>query len=206
MKGRDEAAGNELDQKKISFAEQAAADQRDVRRVVSGDVEAFAGIVNRHQQRLLAFGRRYFRNIDDAEDFVQEVFLRAFRRLDSFRGEGRFFSWLMSVAYNLAVRTADRRPSFDELDELVLQSPLESPGESLLRAEARSAVVDAIGQLPARYRSCVDMYFFFDLTYQEISDSTGYPLNTVRSHIRRAKLLLKASLADHALEAHHELR
>jgi RNA polymerase sigma-70 factor, ECF subfamily len=180
------------------YISQAEADRSDVQRVLDGDVDSFAGLVNRHQRRLLAFGRRFFRNHHDAEDFVQEVYVRTYQKLDSFRGEGRFFSWLMSIAYNLAVRTAGRRVQLDSIDELSVPSEQETPAEAVERREAAQAVVDAMRALPPRYRVCVDMHFFFGLSYLEISDSTGYPLNTVRSHIRRAKLLLKEQLTESA--------
>ena len=79
-----------------------------VEQVMNGDVEAFNGIVRRNQGRLLSFARRFFRNIQDAEDFVQEVFLQAFRRLSTYRGDSAFASWLLAIAYNLAVRVKRR--------------------------------------------------------------------------------------------------
>lgn len=179
-----------------AYRAQAEADRSDVRRVLDGDVDAFAGVVARHQKRLLVFGRRFFRSHDDAEDFVQEVFIRAFRKLDTFRADGRLYSWLMSIAYNLAVRTSRQVMRMEPIDELSLPASDESPSDAAIRRESEQAVVSAMRSLPRKYAVCLDMFFFFDLSYQEISDTTGYPLNTVRSHIRRAKLVLKDQLAD----------
>ena len=165
-------------------------------RVMAGDVEAFAGIVRRNQHRLLAFGRRFFRNLADIEDFVQEVFLQAFRRLSTYRGEARFSSWLLSIAYHLAVRQMGRTPDYCsfEVDEIV--DPRDNPEQVTLRREAGRIVVEAMRSLPDRFATCLDLFFFFGQTYAEISLTTGHPVNTVRSHIRRAKEMLRLSLAD----------
>lgn len=178
----------------------ALPDESIVRRVLAGENEAFATIVLRYRRQILALGRRFFRHAEDAEDFTQEVFVRAFRNLASFRGTGRFFSWLMRIAYTLGARTLRRRPRHDSLGELPLAADEPGPQHRLLLAESRTAVRDAVRQLPARYADCVELYFFFDLSYQEVSDVTGIPLNTVRSHLRRAKLLLAERLTEHGLQ------
>lgn len=177
------------------FQAQAETDRCAVRKTLDGDVGAFEELVRRYQRRLLAFGGRFFRNRDDAEDFVQEVFLRAFRKLATFRGEGRFYSWLMGIAYNLAVRTADVRPRDRSIEGVDVVSTEASPGEIAIRNDVAQAVAAAVRALPRRYGVCVDLFFVFGMSYQEISDTTGFRLNTVRSHIRRGKIILKEQLA-----------
>lgn len=185
----------------------AAADDdgRIVDRVRSGEVDAFAVLVSRYQRPVLSLGYRFFRAREDAEDFAQEVFLQAFRRLETFRSSGRFYSWLMRIAYNHGSRVARSRPPFDCQRPAQPIDPAPRPDEALERAQARRAVADAVGRLPARYADCIELFFFFDLSYQEVSAVTGFPLNTVRSHIRRAKLLLVdrlgGELADDTLPA-----
>lgn len=180
-------------------------DMADVNRVLAGDTEAFAGIVRRHQRVLLAFGRRYFPNRADVEDFVQEVFLQAYRRLTTFRGDGGIRSWLFGIAYNHAVRVKRRRVDYALVDEATVADATETPERQVLRREACRAVVGAMRRLPERFSTCLDLYFFFGMTYDEISRATGHPVNTVRSHIRRAKQRLRHALSADLLEGCHDM-
>ena len=174
-----------------------------VQKVNAGDIDAFEGIVRRNQGRLFAFGRRFFSNVADIEDFVQEVFLQAFRKLDTFRRESRFSSWLMTIAYHLAVRQRQRTPQYTSLDPHILRDPAETPEEIAVRRDARRTVISEMRALPERFATCLDLFFFFGLTYEEISTTTGTPVNTVRSHIRRAKEALRGALAKQLTEDGH---
>ena len=165
-------------------------------RVMAGDVEAFAGIVRRNQNRLIAFGRRFFRNLADIEDFVQEVFLQAFRKINTYRGESRFSSWLLSIAYHLAVRQMHRVPDYSLLEVDEIADDRNNPEDITIRREAGRTIVDAMRSLPDKFATCLDLFFFFGQTYSEISATTGHPVNTVRSHIRRAKEMLRLALSD----------
>ncbi len=180
-------------------------DVADVKRVLAGDTAAFAGIVRRHQGVLLAFGRRFFPNGADVEDFVQEVFLQAYRRLATFRGEGRLRSWLLGIAYNHAVRIRRSRVEYALPDETAVEDHTADPERTVLRREACRTVVRAMRRLPQRLAACLDLYFFFGMTYDEISRATGHPVNTVRSHIRRAKQRLRDALSDDLLEGCYDL-
>ena len=176
-----------------------------IRDVLAGRTEAFAGIVKRHQRRLFSFARRFFSNAADREDFVQDVFLQAFRRLETYRGDARFSSWLLSIAYHEAVRQRSHLVDHAAIETDTLAAPEDTPEEAVLKREARSVVVKAIRELPQRFAICLDLFFFFSQSYAEIAQTTGIPLNTVRSHIRRAKLLLQAVLSRDVSEVCHEV-
>ncbi len=180
-------------------------DVGDVKRVLAGDTEAFSRIVRRHQRVLFAFGQRFFCNRADVEDFVQEVFLQAYRRIATFRGDGVLRSWLLGVAYHCAVRTSSRRPDYASLEEQSIEDGRHSPERQLLQREACRSIGRAIRQLPERFATCLDLYFFFGMTYEEISRTTGHPINTVRSHIRRAKEQLRETLSDDLLEGCYDV-
>jgi RNA polymerase sigma-70 factor, ECF subfamily len=165
-------------------------------RVMAGDVEAFAGIVRRNQYRLMAFGRRFFRNLSDIEDFVQEVFLQAYRKLNTYRGEARLSSWLLTIAYHLAVRQMHRVPDYSLLEVDEIADIRDNPEQIIIRREAGRTIIEAMRSLPDKFATCLDLFFFFGQTYSEISATTGHPVNTVRSHIHRAKEMLRLSLSD----------
>jgi RNA polymerase sigma-70 factor (ECF subfamily) len=171
-----------------------ADDQLIVAQIVSGDKGLFRILVQRHEQAVYGMGISFFRNAEDAADFTQEVFLKAFRSLSHFQGRSRFSTWLYRVAYNTAVNGIRRQREYRSLAEEEKIPDAATPEGELLRAAAREAVREAAGDLPERYRICVDLFFFYERSYQEIESITGYPVNTIKSHIFRAKKLLRDKL------------
>jgi RNA polymerase sigma-70 factor (ECF subfamily) len=177
-------------------------DQFIVAQVVSGRKELFRILVQRHEQAVYGMGLSFFRNADDAADFTQEVFLKSFRSLAHFQGRSRFSTWLYRIAYNTAVNGIRRQKDYNgtSFRSLAEEAPPESgrepatPEQILLRAAAACAVREALADLPERYRICVDLFFFYDRSYQEIECITGYPVNTIKSHVFRAKKLLREKL------------
>lgn len=139
----------------------------------------------------------FFRNPDDAEDFVQDVLVKVYVSLASFRGESRFSTWLMRIAYNTAINSVKRKREYTSLaEDFDIIDPSENPEEEHLRECSREAVKVAVKGLPERYRVCVDMFFFYDMPYADISEVTGQPVNTIKSHVFRAKKLLKERLDE----------
>jgi RNA polymerase sigma-70 factor (ECF subfamily) len=167
-----------------------------VAEVVSGRKELFRLLVNRHEKIIYGMGLSFFHNAEDAGDFTQEVFLKVFRNLSHFEGRSRFSTWLYKIAYNTAVNSVNRRKEYHSLVEEDYAHDGDTPERKMLRATIREAVGEAVQELPERYRICVDLFFFYDRSYQEIEAITGYPVNTIKSHVFRAKKLLKEKLAD----------
>jgi RNA polymerase sigma-70 factor (ECF subfamily) len=169
-------------------------DQLIVSQVVSGQKELFRLLVKRHEQAVYGMGLSFFRNPDDASDFTQEVFLKVYRSLARFEGRSRFSTWLYKIAYNTAVNGITRRREYRSLAEDECAGGRDTPEREAIRSAARDAVLAAVTELPERYRICVDMFFFYDRSYQEIESITGYPVNTIKSHVFRAKKLLRDKL------------
>jgi RNA polymerase sigma-70 factor (ECF subfamily) len=163
-------------------------------RVAAGEKELFRYLVIRHQKAVYSMGRSFFHNKEDASDFVQEVFLKVYRSLPHFEGRSRFSTWLYTIAYNTAVNGITRRREYQSLAETDEAVDRDTPERSLVRNAARNAVLTAVEELPDRYRVCVDMYFFYERSYQEIGAITGFPVNTIKSHVFRAKKLLRERL------------
>ncbi|MDR1029584.1 MAG: sigma-70 family RNA polymerase sigma factor [Treponema sp.] len=175
-------------------------DQMIVAEVVSGQKELFRLLVNRHEKPVYRMGLSFFHNTEDAADFTQEVFLKVFRNLVSFEGRCRFSTWLYRVAYNTAVNSVVRKKEYQSLAEDPSSPEYaqdgDTPEHTLFRQVVQEAVWEAVKELPERYRICVDLFFFYDRSYQEIEAITGYPVNTIKSHVFRAKKLLREKLAD----------
>jgi RNA polymerase sigma-70 factor (ECF subfamily) len=173
-------------------------DLRIVKEIVSGKKDMFRFLVRRHERAVYGMGISFFRNADDAADFTQDVFLKAYRSLAAFEGRSRFSTWLYKIAYNTAVNGMARRKEYRSLaeEESALVRDDETPERKALRSLVRDAVTEAVAELPERYRLCVDLFFFYDRSLKEIEAITGYPVNTIKSHVFRAKKLLQRELGD----------
>jgi RNA polymerase sigma-70 factor (ECF subfamily) len=177
------------------MANEAQDDLLIISQIVSGQKDLFRLLVKRHERAVYGFGLSFYRNPEDASDFTQEVFLKVYRNLPRFEGRSRFSTWLYKIAYNTAINGIKRNVDYHSLaDEDEIRGS-DNPERSLIRNAAKEAVQKAIEELPERYRICVDLFFFYDRSYQEIEEITGFPVNTVKSHVFRAKKLLKESLA-----------
>jgi len=168
-----------------------------VAQVVAGQKELFRLLVKRHEQAIYGMGISFFRNTEDASDFAQEVFLKTFRNLSRFEGRSRFSTWLYKIAYNTAINNITRKKDYHSLVEDETAPDNDTPERELLRSLARDAVREAITELPERFRVCVDLFFFYDRSYQEIEAITGFPVNTIKSHVFRAKKILREKLGGY---------
>ncbi|MFP3090517.1 sigma-70 family RNA polymerase sigma factor [Treponema sp. TIM-1] len=180
------------------MTDREADDQRIVTGIVSGQKELFRVLVHRHEQAVHGMGLSFFRNAEDAADFTQEVFLKAYHSLSKFEGRSRFSTWLYKIAYNTALNGISRRKEYQSLAEGEVIPDRYTPEEALLQSAAKEAVIEAVKELPDKYRICVDLFFFYDRSYQEIELITGHPINTIKSHVFRAKKLLRQKLAAYA--------
>lgn len=167
------------------------------REVLAGKTASFAVLAQKYRKRIFSLGFSFFRNADDAEDFVQDVLVKVYVSLASFRGEALFSTWMMRIAYNTAINSVKRRHEYTSLaEDFDVIDPTENPEEEHLRNCSRDAIRKALMELPERYRVCVDMFFFYDMPYADISEVTGLPVNTIKSHVFRAKKLLKERLDE----------
>jgi RNA polymerase sigma-70 factor (ECF subfamily) len=167
-----------------------------VERVVSGQRELYRFLVDRHERQVHALGMSFLRNRDDAADFTQDVFLKAFRSLPQFEGASRFSTWLYRVAYNTALNDVSRRKEYFSLaEDFDAESSFLTPEEESVKRAVRQAVRQAVAELPEKYRICIDLFFFYDRSYEEIEAITGNPVGTIKSHVFRAKKILREKLA-----------
>jgi RNA polymerase sigma-70 factor (ECF subfamily) len=118
--------------------------------------------------------------------------------LPHFEGRSRFSTWLYKISYNTAVNSLSRKKEYQSLAENEFTASNDNPEREMLRSLARSAIMEAIAELPERFRVCVDLFFFFFRSYGEIEAIRGFPVNTIKSHVFRAKKILKAKLACYA--------
>lgn len=178
--------------------EHIIAQKRDaslVKSTLAGDSVSFAKLVSLYKKRVSALGMSFFKNASDTDDFIQDVFLKVYQNLRAFRGDAAFSTWITRIAYNTAVNAVNRRKeSLPIADEFLLSDPDYTPEEQEIRKLTAEAITKAVHELPEKYGICLELYFYYDISYEEISVITGYPVNTIKSHIFRAKKLLRDAL------------
>lgn len=168
-----------------------------VKETLEGKESSFAKLVSLYKKRVEAVGMGFFRNKTDTEDFVQDVFLKAYTNISTFRGESLFSTWLTRIAYTTAINIKNRRKEYEPLsDENLIPSQSVTPEEDEMRRITVDAVHEAVKELPESYAICLDLYFFYDIPYEEVAVITGLPVNTIKSHIFRAKKILRSKLKD----------
>lgn len=168
-----------------------------------GDNTAFDVLVLRHQDRLFHSLVAMLKTPDDALDIAQAALLQAHRKLDTFRGDSAFYSWLYRIAMNLALSWLRKQKSPTvSLDMLHEQSGYEQvandhdnqPLANLLRDEHRRVVRETLAELPDEFRTVLVMKEFDGLRYEEIASLIEVPIGTVRSRIHRGRSELAAKL------------
>lgn len=164
---------------------------------LKGKNEAFASLISPYKKRIEVLGMSFFHNSSDVEDFTQEVYIKAFTKLETFRGESKFSTWLTRIAYTTAINSKKKQKEFDSfVDEENLYSDLQTPEEMEIRRITCQAVKEALTELPEKFKICLDLYFFYDYSYDEIAIITDFPVNTIKSHVFRAKQILREKLKD----------
>jgi RNA polymerase sigma-70 factor (ECF subfamily) len=180
-------------------------DQSLVQACRAGQTEAFGGLVQRYQDRLYPTILRLCCSSEDAEDVLQDAFVRAFEKLDQFQGDSSFYTWIYRIAVNLALTDYRRRRVRGLLPgrngrhgvgrgEPVDESPEADPTLGLERAERERIVENALNQLGPEHRAIVVLKDFDGHRYEEISAILNIPVGTVRSRLHRARSELRERL------------
>lgn len=179
----------------------------------SNKEDCFRQIFLSYQAMIRRFFQRKGMSPEDCNDLTQETFLSVFKGLKDFRQEAQFESWLFTIATNtfyseLELRKAKKRaalvvsldaePEDGEGAALPLAARIAAPGlspaESLLEQEKLDHLRDVMQHLPAQMRRCITLRVVHDLSYQEIADSMGIALGTVKAHIHQAQKALREKL------------
>jgi RNA polymerase sigma-70 factor, ECF subfamily len=171
----------------------------------AGQTEAFGVLVERYQERLYPTVLRLCGCSEDAEDILQDAFVRAFEKLAQFQGESSFYTWVYRIAVNLALTSYRKRrvralsPSRNGRGATPHSEPIDDSSEAdptigLERSERERIVADALDQLGAEQRAIVVLKDFDGHRYEEISAILNIPVGTVRSRLHRARNELRDRL------------
>ena len=169
-----------------------------VRRVQRGESAAFDGLVRKHQHRVVSLVGRYIADWSECQDVAQDTFIRAYRAINSFRGDAQFSTWLHRIAVNTAknhLAASNRRPPTDDIDIGDAEQfdsgtrlrDTDTPERQLMRQELETTVMKAVASLPEELRLAISLREVEGLSYEEIAQKMGCPIGTVRSRIFRAR-------------------
>ena len=182
------------------LSDNAAADFALVEEARKGNEKAFARLMNRYRDSIYYMLLKMVSNPSDAEDLTIEAFGKAFRNLDSYTPKFAFSTWLFTIATNNCVdfiRKKQMSPApfesyQDNIDNITIniQSDLPDPEESLINRQKIDALKDIVNQLKPRYRSLIQLRYYKEYSYEEISAELKIPIGTVKAELYRAKTLL----------------
>ncbi len=176
------------------------SDHEIISRVLGGKTRSFADLVERHKDKAMTLAMRMLRNREEAEEAVQDAFVRAFNALGQFEKRSTFSTWLYRILFNVCSTILSKRgepmqsvTSDKNEEEREDQIPdFSGIPDSIVEGEDfRRQVMEALNELPPLYSGIATMFYLDDLSYEEIVTITGSPLGTVKARLFRARALLR---------------
>jgi RNA polymerase sigma-70 factor (ECF subfamily) len=179
-----------------------------VARAQRGDVEAYEELVRRHQRRIYALVYNMTSHKEDAEDLVQDVFIKGFSALPHFKGQSSFYTWIYRIAINRVINFLKKRKrrmalSLNDLDsgaerevDLLLSGQSSAPRQETDRHELQERLNVALQKLSEKHRTVVVMHDIQGIPHDTIAETLGVSPGTVRSRLFYARQLLQSELSD----------
>jgi RNA polymerase sigma-70 factor (ECF subfamily) len=177
-----------------------------VEQVLAGDRRAFEPLVRKHERRVFRVTLAVLGNIEDAEEAMQDTFVKAFRHLDQFRREARFTTWLTRIAINEAIQKRSTRKNLVPLVEAETakeqftprryESWKSNPEQLYGKKEIHRIVENAIQSLPEIYREAFILRDVEELSAEEAAEALGITVGALKSRLLRARLIVRESLAE----------
>ena len=172
-----------------------------IEQTLQGQSAAFGHLVQKYQDRLYNTLVHVVGNAEDAKDAVQEAFVQAFLKLDTFQGASAFYTWLYRIAFNVAATHRRRRHAMRSAEEGRSKDGQgatlgEGPSQRMEREECRRQVRQAIAELDEEFRTVVVLREIDGCCYETIAEILDLPIGTVRSRLHRARLQLRDRLKE----------
>ncbi len=168
-------------------------DQELISRIQNGDVRSYELLVKKYQQKIFTFVNRYVFDDETSKEITQDVLFRVYTIIDRIDLRKKFSSYVYEMAKNKAIDYLRTQRKTVDLDEDLAEDM--TPLEELLFEEDRNHLIhEAIKKLSKNYQQVILLYYFDELSYEEISKRLEVPINTVRTHLRRAKKELEKLL------------
>ena len=175
-----------------------------IQKVLGGDKRAYAELVDRHKEKAMTLAMRMLKNREDAEEAIQDAFVRAFNALPRFEWKSSFSTWFYRIVYNVCATQLSRRGedlhvSLDTGDDekiLELSSGEPLPDIRFESNEMEQIVLSEVEKLSPLYGAICTLFFVQDMSYDQIVEVTGLPLGTVKVRLFRGRLMLREAVAN----------
>jgi len=186
----------------MTHPKQQSPDEDIAKKVQSGGIEFFGVLVKRYEAKMMRYARKFLFGYEDAEDLVQNVFIKAFVNIQSFDISLKFSSWLYRIAHNEfinALKKKKREPvSFFSIDTLLPSFVSEETADKdALKRETKELVDRYLNKLKPKYRELLVLYYFEELSYKEIADVLHIPISTVGIRLKRGREIIKKEYEKH---------
>ncbi len=174
-------------------------DEEIVKLVQSGETEAFGNLINRYEDKIKRYARKFLSDSEDINDVLQDIFIKAYKNIQSFDIKRRFSPWFYRIAHNelinnLKKKNAKTLPLFD-LDVFLPQySHKDNLEQQIDQKGTQKNINNCLDKLEFKYREPIILYYFENLNYKEIADVIQIPVSTVGVRIKRAKNIMKSIL------------
>ena len=175
-------------------------DRQLIARVLAGEPDAERALYDAHVDRVYRLAYRFAGDPDLAQDFTQDTFIRAFDRLETFRGESAFSTWLTSIAVSVAVNGLRKLKRFRTRETDLEGASAVAGGTRRAEPDLKARLTAAIDALPQGYRSVFLMHDVEGYTHEEIATALGVETGTSKAQLSRARSRLREALANHAGE------
>ena len=166
-----------------------------IKKALSESPEFFGDLILKHQKFVFNVVKKWVKAEEEAEDITQDIFIKAYKTLSSFRGDSKFSSWLYRIAYTTSINWIQRKKGKEipmEEEKLEFLGQKEDPIDLVIEREMILAEIkEVIKALPIKYKIIMQLYYFEEKSYMEIADILKIPINTVKIQLLRAKALLK---------------
>jgi RNA polymerase sigma-70 factor (ECF subfamily) len=167
--------------------DQWLSDSELIERIQNGEISAFEQLIERYNRPVHAFIHRYIRDSQDVDDIAQDTFISIYRSIGRIDTTRKFSSYLFTAAKNMAysfLRKYKVQVTLDEENEIATDEDLY---ELLSRSAEEKAVQTALSKIEKKYAAVLTLYYFDGLSYEEIGKTLHIPINTIRTHLSRAK-------------------
>jgi RNA polymerase sigma-70 factor (ECF subfamily) len=166
-----------------------------VAKIRAGEQRAFVELIERYKARIFHTTLRILGNREDAEEAAQDTFVRAHRGLENFREDSTFSTWIYRICVNTCLNLLESRKRFkaQDIDRTPIEELpyIESPESSFGDEDLQSRIFSSMEKLPTKYRTVLVLYHIQHLAYQEIAEIMQMPMGSVKTHLFRARALLR---------------
>ena len=169
--------------------------------IAKGDTKAFSFLVDKYQNLIFSVVRKILPEQMDAEDVCQEVFVKIYKGIGSFKQQSKLSTWIAKIAYFTALNYLKKNRKNDAHDDLettvTFEAESDRPDEALIKKNTAEYLNKLIARLPEQYRLILTLYHLQEFSIQEIHESTGIAVGTIKNYLFRARKMLKDKIKDY---------